>query len=120
MDAIAFVLGLDVKKLRGEALRDLINDEESKRKDEVECYVRMVFVTSDGDEHIFQRSISLKKNKKDPSGPRVWADTLTHNSKVHNKSEYEDALKKIGIITRIPNCLVFQVRPKHHTLHSHS
>jgi chromosome segregation ATPase len=105
MDAISFVLGLDAKKLRGSSLADMVYDDGKDGPKPNECFVRMVFIDSDAQEHIFTRHVRKKRSNE---GVISWKSSYSYDGANDQKS-YEAGLGKLGVSINIPNCLVFQV-----------
>lgn len=106
MDAISFVLGLDVKKLRGDSLGDLVNEAARKEREDVESFVRLVFVTGDGQRLQFKRSIVFVNS---PTKGKTWKSAFEFDGEA-GRAHYEAGLGRIGISAQHPNYLVFQVR----------
>lgn len=100
MDAISFVLGVRTGQLRGAQLRDLIYafDDREKQQKGRRAFVMLVYQESDGSEMEFTRSIT-------PAGSSEYRI----NDRMVNWDEYNETLKKLGILVKARNFLVFQV-----------
>lgn len=100
MDAISFVLGVRSMQLRGAQLKDLIyafDDKEREVKGR-KAFVKLVFITSTGEELEFTRGIS-------PAGSSEYK----LNRKNVTWDEYNEKMKSLGILVKARNFLVFQV-----------
>jgi len=99
MDATSFVLGVRTSQLRGKQLKDLIYRHSSETSQPVkrDAYVELKYVSNDGVETIFRRTIhSDGKTVNMVDGTRM------------SMKEYEKQLENIGVIVRARNFLVFQ------------
>ena len=75
MDAMSFVLGVRTTQLRGNQLKELLysnsdgNTEEDKPR---RGFVKLVYVTEEGDSVIFGRQIQPSSNEQDATHQSVY------------------------------------------------
>lgn len=105
MDAISFVLGIQAKHLRGNAIRDLIHRKEHEKQDEIDrvASVELRLENEKGRIMWFKRTV----NNKGVSGYKVTQDAGKQISTVSG-DEFTEILKGINILVRARNFLVFQ------------
>lgn len=98
MDAISFVLGVRSMQLRGAQLKDLLyayNDKDREQKGR-KAYVKLVFITGNGEEMEFTRTITSSGSSEYRINPR----TVTWDV-------YNNTMKNLGILVKARNFLVF-------------
>jgi structural maintenance of chromosome 1 len=99
MDAIAFVLGLKVGRLKSAKLDTLMySTPGTETSAKSKSYVKMLFATPSGDEFLFQRSVL-------PNGDSEYRV----DNKVVSFKEYGKKMEEAGIPMRAKLCLVLQV-----------
>ncbi|KAL7402384.1 hypothetical protein ABVT39_014150 [Epinephelus coioides] len=96
MDALSFVMGERATSLRVKHLRDLIHGAHIGRPVQDTARVSMLYCDDEDQETAFCRTIVGDSSEFHINGVRV---TL---------AKYTEELKKIGIVTKARNCLVFQ------------
>ncbi len=107
MDAISFVLGVRTTQLRG-SLKELLyqNSEGTSEDDRPQRgYVRLVYCTDEGDKVTFGRHIQ-------PSGAdgASFQSVYRINDRTVTWEAYSQKLGSFGILVKVRNFLVFQVR----------
>lgn len=100
MDAISFVLGVRSMQLRGAQLKDLLYayDDKDREQRGRKAFVKLVFITGDGEEMEFTRTITSSGS----SEYRINNKTVTWDV-------YNNTMKGLGILVKARNFLVFQV-----------
>ena len=112
MDAISFVLGVRTNQLRGNQLRELLYSNSDGNSDEdhpKRGFVKLVFVADNGGimlEVAFSRNIQ-------PAGADVDAAPISVykiDGRTVTWEAYSQRLSSLGILVKIRNFLVFQVK----------
>jgi structural maintenance of chromosome 1 len=100
MDAISFVLGVRSMQLRGAQLKDLLYayDDKDREQRGRKAFVKLVFVTGNGEEMEFARTITSAGS----SEYRIDNKTVTWDV-------YNNTMRSLGILVKARNFLVFQV-----------
>lgn len=98
MDAISFVFGVASNHLRGKQLKDLIHRYEGGAPNKMNCYVSLVYVSEEGKEVVFKRSIRTRDGS---SAYSVDGRNLSFD-------EYLQSLHEINIFPKLKNFLIFQ------------
>lgn len=108
MDAISFVLGVRTTQLRG-SLKELLyhnsegnTDQDRPRKG----FVKLVYRTDEGEEVCFSRHIQPSGSDPDASFSSVYKI----DDKTVTWEAYSQRLGSFGILVKVRNFLVFQVR----------
>jgi energy-coupling factor transporter ATP-binding protein EcfA2 len=110
MDAISFVLGVRTQQLRG-SLKELLYSSSSEQQQAAghaprRGYVRLVYETDEGEEVHFSRVI--QPSSSDPNA--TYASVYKINDRVVTWDAYSKRLAGYGILVKVRNFLVFQVR----------
>eukprot|EP00954_Amorphochlora_amoebiformis_P029304 1392971-Amorphochlora_amoeboformis.AAC.2 len=110
MDAISFVLGVQTQQLRGAKLQDLVHLKEDEKGEETKrsAFVEIVFI--DEEEHLSTERYADRDNEY-RFRRSIRADgtgSYSLNGKTVNAKRYQQILKKIGILVKARNFLVFQ------------
>ncbi|XP_043267770.1 structural maintenance of chromosomes protein 1A-like [Venturia canescens] len=97
-DAIAFVMGAKLSELRVSRLAELRHPSQpqSDKNPGNRTFVKIILQSNDGMELCFQRSVVDSQNKYSVNDNEVTYD------------DYEEALKKLNIHTRVKNFLILQ------------
>ena len=105
MDAISFVLGIQAKHLRGNAIRDLIHRKEHEKQDEIDrvASVELRLKNDAGRIIWFKRTV----NNQGQSTYKITQEEGKDVKKV-SQDEFFEVLKGINILVRARNFLVFQ------------
>jgi structural maintenance of chromosome 1 len=110
MDAISFVLGVRTAQLRG-SLKELLYSSSAEHQDQAgyaprKGYVKLVYETDEGEEVHFSRVI--QPNSSDPGA--TYSSMYKVNDRVVTWDAYGKRLAGYGILVKVRNFLVFQVR----------
>jgi structural maintenance of chromosome 1 len=110
MDAISFVLGVRTQQLRG-SLKELLYSSSAEQQQAAghaprRGYVKLVYETDEGEEVHFSRVI--QPSSSDPNA--TYASVYKINDRVVTWDAYSKRLAGYGILVKVRNFLVFQVR----------
>lgn len=105
MDAISFVLGVQSRHLRSSQLKDLIYRKDAQAPAARKAVVSLSYVADkdeiegadEGDSVLFSRSVTS-----------AGASTYRINGKEISFESFEEQLRKIGVLVKVRNFLVFQ------------
>lgn len=107
MDAISFVLGVRTQQLRGNLKELLYNHSEGSIHDRPrKGHVKFVYETEDGEQISFTRAIQPSSSEPDGGCTSVYKI----NDRNVSWEAYADKLGGFGILVKVRNFLVFQVR----------
>ena len=104
MDAISFVLGVRTQQLRGTQLKELVYDSETEHPRR--AYVKLTMKTVHGETVHFARH--LNPSSSDPNSS--YQSVYKMNDRTVTWEEYNAKLTSFGILVKVRNFLVFQVR----------
>lgn len=122
MDAISFVLGVKTSQLRGSLKELLYSNGDPAQKDRPRRgYVKLVLRQPDGAEVTFARHIHPSSASDEDA---AYASVYKVNERAVSWEAYGQRLGSYGILVKVRNFLVFQVRsnpsfPFVPTLHAH-
>jgi len=107
MDAISFVLGVKTQQLRG-SLKELLysNSDLAEQSRPRRGYVKLVYETEDCQEMHFSRVIQPSS----VDATATYSSVYKINDKVVTWDAYSKKLANFGILVKVRNFLVFQVR----------
>lgn len=113
MDAISFVLGVRTAQLRG-SLKELLYSSSAEHQDQQAAgqaaprrgYVKLVYETDEGEEVHFSRVIQPSSSEQGAT----YSSVYKINDRVVTWDAYGKRLASYGILVRVRNFLVFQVR----------
>ena len=113
MDAISFVLGVKTAQLRG-SLKELLytNSEDSSAADRpVRGLVKLVYVMESGEEVHFSRHIQPSSASAAAADAGItYSSVYKVNDRTVTWEAYSQRLSSFGILVKVRNFLVFQVR----------
>jgi energy-coupling factor transporter ATP-binding protein EcfA2 len=107
MDAISFVLGVRTQQLRGN-LKELLyhHSEGGVQERPRRGHVKLVYETEEGSQVSFTRAIQPSSGEPDGACTSVYKI----NDRTVSWEAYSDKLGSFGILVKVRNFLVFQVR----------